>query len=144
MHTYRCKILRVVDGDTVDVDIDLGFGVWMHKERVRIDGIDTPESRTRDLEEKKYGLAAKAVVKSYLPIGSSQTLCTEKDKTGKFGRILGKFLVYDAKTDSQIHLGNIMIREHHAVPYSGQSKEEIEELHIENRKFVNSEYLKEI
>ena len=144
MHTYRCKILRVVDGDTVEVYIDLGFGVWMHKERVRIHGIDTPESRTRDLEEKKNGLAAKAFVKSYLPIGSSQTLCTEKDKTGKFGRILGKFLVYDAKTDSQIHLGNIMIREHHAVTYSGQSKEEIEELHIENRKFVNSEYLNEI
>ena len=62
MHTYRCKILRVVDGDTVDVDIDLGFGVWMHIERVRIHGIDTSESRTRDLEEKKYGLAAKAFV----------------------------------------------------------------------------------
>ena len=137
MHTYRCKILRVVDGDTVDVDIDLGFGVWMHKERVRIHGIDTPESRTRDLEEKKYGLAAKAFVKSYLPIGSSQTLCTEKDKTGKFGRILGKFLVYDNKEDRQMHLGDIMIREHHAVPYFGQSKEEIQEMHEMNRDYVN-------
>ena len=56
MYEYRCKIVRVVDGDTVDVDIDLGFGVWMHKERIRLHGIDTPESRTRDLEEKKYGL----------------------------------------------------------------------------------------
>ena len=137
MHTYRCKILRVVDGDTVDVDIDLGFGVWMHKERVRIHGIDTPESRTRDLEEKKYGLAAKDFVKSYLPIGSSQTLCTEKDKTGKFGRILGKFLVYDNKEDRQMHLGDIMIREHHAVPYFGQSKEEIQEMHEMNREYVN-------
>ena len=54
MYEYRCKILRVVDGDTVDVDIDLGFGVWMHKERVRINGIDTPESRTRDKEEKVF------------------------------------------------------------------------------------------
>ena len=52
-------MLRVVDGDTVDVDIDLGFGVWMRKQRIRLYGIDTPESRTRDLEEKKYGLAAK-------------------------------------------------------------------------------------
>ena len=59
MYEYKCKILRVVDGDTVDVDIDLGFGVWMHKERVRVNGIDTPESRTRDLEEKAFGLAAK-------------------------------------------------------------------------------------
>ena len=87
MHTYKCEILRVVDGDTVDVDIDLGFGVWMRKERVRIHGIDTPESRTRDLEEKKYGLAAKEFVKSYLKAGFDATLQTEKDKTGKFGRI---------------------------------------------------------
>ena len=55
MYEYKCKILRVVDGDTVDVDIDLGFGVWLRKERVRMMGIDTPESRTRDKEEKKFG-----------------------------------------------------------------------------------------
>ena len=59
MYEYRCKVLRVVDGDTVDVDIDLGFGVWMKKERVRMMGIDTPESRTRDKVEKKFGLASK-------------------------------------------------------------------------------------
>ena len=59
MYEYKCKVIRVVDGDTVDVNIDLGFGVWLHKERVRIQGIDTPESRTRDLAEKKLGLAAK-------------------------------------------------------------------------------------
>ena len=59
MHEYRVNIVKVVDGDTVDVDIDLGFGIWMKNERVRLFGIDTPESRTRDLEEKKYGLAAK-------------------------------------------------------------------------------------
>ena len=55
MYEYRCKVTRVVDGDTVDIDIDLGFGVWLHKERERIYGIDTPESRTRDKVEKKYG-----------------------------------------------------------------------------------------
>ena len=59
MYEYRCKVVKIVDGDTVDVDIDLGFGVWLHKERIRMFGIDTPESRTRDLEEKKFGLAAK-------------------------------------------------------------------------------------
>ena len=123
----------MVDGDTVDVDIDLGFGVWMRKERIRILGIDTPESRTRDKVEKTYGILAKNFVKSYLPVGSSQTLQTEKDGTGKFGRILGKFLVYDARTDSQVHLGDIMIREHLAVKYEGQSKEEIAEAHIRNR-----------
>jgi micrococcal nuclease len=56
MYEYRCKIAKVIDGDTVDVDIDLGFGMWMHKERIRLHGIDTPESRTRDLVEKKFGL----------------------------------------------------------------------------------------
>ena len=76
VYEYSCKIVRVVDGDTVDVDIDLGFGVWMHKERVRLHGIDTPESRTRDLEEKKYGLLAKEQILFFLPEGSMQTLVT--------------------------------------------------------------------
>ena len=58
MFEYNCTIVRVVDCDTVDVDIDLGFGVWLRKQRIRFHGVDTPESRTRDLEEKKYGLAA--------------------------------------------------------------------------------------
>ena len=66
MWTYRCKLRRVVDGDTVDVDIDLGFGIWQMNERVRIMGIDTPESRTRNKVEKKFGLAAKAKHKSLL------------------------------------------------------------------------------
>ena len=66
-------------------------------------------------------------------MGSTQTLQTEKDGTGKFGRILGKFLVYDHQTDSQMHLGDIMIREHLAVKYEGQSKEDIAEQHIKNR-----------
>ena len=133
MHTYKCTILRVVDGDTVDVDIDLGFGVWMRKERIRVLGIDTPESRTRDAVEKVYGNLAKDFVKDFLPVGSTQTLCTEKDGTGKFGRILGKFLVYDKKEDREMHLGDIMIREHLAVAYHGQSKEDIAEQHIKNR-----------
>ena len=133
MHTYKCTILRVVDGDTVDVDIDLGFGVWMRKERIRVLGIDTPESRTRDKVEKTYGILAKNFVKSYLPVGSVQVLQTEKDGTGKFGRILGKFLVYDKKEDRQMNLGDIMIREHLAVKYEGQSKEDIAEQHIKNR-----------
>ncbi len=139
MHEYKCTILRVVDGDTVDVDIDLGFGVWLRKERVRLHGIDTPESRTRDLEEKKYGLAAKQFVKDILLVGSKQRLITEKDKTGKFGRILGKFLVHDVKEDREMHLGQIMIREHQAVAYFGQSKEDIGYEHIKNREFITIE-----
>ena len=133
MYEYKCKMVKVVDGDTVDVDIDLGFGVWMRKERVRVLGIDTPESRTSDKVEKVYGNLAKEFVKNYLPVNSVQTLQTEKDGTGKFGRILGKFLVHDKTTGSEMHLGDIMIREHLAVEYHGQSKEDIEEQHIKNR-----------
>ena len=59
MYEYKCKMVRVVDGDTVDVDIDLGFGVWMRNQRIRMYGIDTPESRTSDKVEKVYGKAAK-------------------------------------------------------------------------------------
>ena len=62
MYQYNCRIVRVVDGDTVDVDIDLGFDVWLKKQRIRLYGVDTPESRTRDLEEKKHGLMAKKFV----------------------------------------------------------------------------------
>ena len=133
MYEYRCKITRVVDGDTVDVDIDLGFGVWLHKERVRLYGIDTPESRTRDLEEKKYGLIAKEQIESFMPVGSMQTLVTMKDKAGKFGRILGKFLIYDKKTDAQMSINDWMVREHHAVEYFGQSKAQIAAGHLKNR-----------
>lgn len=127
MYEYNCKVLRIVDGDTVDVDIDLGFGVWMHKERIRMYGIDTPESRTSDKEEKVYGNLSKQFVKDKLPIGSMQTLVTHKDKTGKFGRILGDFLV-EGKS-----LGEIMVDKALAVRYNGEDKAEIEMQHLLNR-----------
>ena len=133
MYEYKCKIVKIVDGDTADVDIDLGFGVWMKKQRIRFAGIDTPESRTRDLEEKKYGLAAKAFVEAHLPVGSIRTLTTVKDERGKFGRILGKFKAYDDYTDAWVNLNQLMIIKHHAVEYHGQSKEDIAEAHIANR-----------
>lgn len=136
MYEYSCKIVRVVDGDTVDVDIDLGFGVWMHKERIRLHGIDTPESRTRDLEEKKYGLLAKEQIRFFLPEGSMQTLVTVRDKAGKYGRILGKFKIFDSKNDCETTINDWMIQEHHAAPYFGQSKEEIAQIHLDNRSKV--------
>ena len=133
MYEYKCKVTRGVDGDTVDIDIDLGFGVWLHKERVRIYGIDTPESRTRDKEDKKYGLMAKELVKQFVK-GDSIKLTTQKyDAKGKFGRILGDIIV-DNKS-----LSDTMIQEHHAVIYHGQSKEDIQKAHINNRKFFNGE-----
>jgi micrococcal nuclease len=127
MYKYRCKVLRVVDGDTVDVDIDLGFGIWVHRERIRVMGIDTPESRTRDLTEKAFGLAAKEFVKSLMPIGSSQIIKTQKDKTGKFGRVLGDFII-EGKL-----LTEHMIENCHAVPYHGENKESTQEGHMLNR-----------
>ena len=132
MYEYRVKMLRIVDGDTVDVDIDLGFGVWLRKERVRIMGIDTPESRTRDKVEKKFGLAAKAWVKNLMPVGSHQILKTEiakdgEDKKGKFGRILGDFLFDD------VRMTDMMIEAGHCVPYFGGSKDEVQALHMKNR-----------
>lgn len=136
MYEYKVNILRVVDGDTVDVDIDLGFGVWLRNERVRIMGIDTPESRTRDKVEKKFGLAAKARLKSLL--GKSAILKTQIDRSGgdakgKFGRILGDFDVYDAYTDSWRPATEVLIGEGHAVAYFGGSKEEVQAQHLANR-----------
>jgi micrococcal nuclease len=136
MYEYRATIIKIVDGDTVDVDIDLGFNVVLKDERVRIAGIDTPESRTRDLEEKKFGLAAKARVKQLL--GKTCVLKTQinksgEDMKGKFGRILGDFNVYDSDTDSWKLLTSILISEGHAVPYHGQNKDDVQKAHLANR-----------
>ena len=136
MYEYRATVIKVVDGDTVDVDIDLGFGIVLSDERVRIAGIDTPESRTRDKEEKKFGLAAKARVKQLL--GKTCVLKTQinkngEDMKGKFGRILGDFNVYDSATDSWRLLTSILISEGHAVPYHGQNKDDVQKAHLANR-----------
>ena len=133
MYEYNCRIVKVVDGDTVDVDIDLGFDVLLSNQRIRLKGIDTPESRTRDLEEKKFGLLAKQMVESYCPVGQTITLRTSKDERGKFGRILGEFMVYHAATDRYTSLNDILVDEGYAVAYEGQSKEEIKEAHFFNR-----------
>ena len=136
MYEYKATIVKVVDGDTVDVDIDLGFGIVLSDERVRIAGIDTPESRTRDKEEKKFGLAAKARVKQLL--GKTCVLKTQinkdgEDMKGKFGRILGDFSVYDSATDRWRMLTEILVSEGHAVPYHGQNKEDVQKAHLANR-----------
>ena len=126
----------MIDGDTVDVDIDLGFGVWLKKERVRIMGIDTPESRTRDKVEKKFGLASKARLKSLLgkdPVLKTQVSKKGEDMKGKFGRILGDFTVYDSNVDAWRPVTQILVEEGHAVPYFGGSKDEVEAQHLANR-----------
>jgi micrococcal nuclease len=137
MYEYRVNVVKVVDGDTVDVDIDLGFGVWLKDERVRIMGIDTPESRTSDKVEKKFGLAAKARLKSLL--GKQAILKTQVDKSGedmkgKFGRILGDFIGLDGRMVTEV-----MVAEGHCVPYFGGSKEEVQAHHMRNRERLIAE-----
>lgn len=130
MYEYKCKMVKVVDGDTVDVDIDLGFGVWMRNQRIRLYGIDTPESRTSDDQEKVYGLAAKDFVVKWTNSGDL-TLKTFKDDRGKFGRILGEIWYGDEHNVNQLLIDN-----HHAVRYHGQSKDDIAEEHLKNRELV--------
>ncbi len=133
MYEYRVDIRRVVDGDTVDVDIDLGFGIWMKNERIRLYGIDTPESRTRDKEEKKYGLAAKMFLENMLD--DNIIMKTNKDAEGKFGRILGSF--WRTSTFAEQSVNDYLVEKHHAVRYYGQSKEDIKEEHLANREKVS-------
>jgi micrococcal nuclease len=131
MYEYRVYVTRVVDGDTVDVDIDLGFGVMLKDERVRIMGIDTPESRTSDAVEKLFGLAAKNRLKELL--GKECILKTQinkdgEDMKGKFGRILGDFVGKDGRM-----VTDVLIEEGHCVAYFGGSKEEVQIKHQANR-----------
>jgi micrococcal nuclease len=131
MYEYKCTIVRVIDGDTVDVDIDLGFGIIMADERVRIMGIDTPESRTSDKVEKLFGKAAKARLQELL--GETSILRTQinkngEDMKGKFGRVLGDFVAKDGRMVTKV-----MTEEGHCVPYTGGSKEETHAAHLANR-----------
>ena len=128
---YDVRVIKVVDGDTVDVDINLGFGVELKDERVRVMGIDTEESRTSDKVEDLFGETAKARVKELMQDGAK--LITTEDKSGedmkgKFGRILGDFRLPSGKT-----LTETLIEEHLAVPYHGQSKDDIRAQHLANR-----------
>ena len=127
MYEYSCKVERVVDGDTVDVMLDLGFDI-LYNCRVRLFGIDTPESRTRNLDEKARGKMASAFLKEAIDNGTKVVIQTKlKDSRGKFGRVLGNVVV-DGKNINQS-----MIENYHAAAYFGQNKEAIEAVHSANR-----------
>ena len=137
MYEYKCKVNKVIDGDTVDVDIDLGFGVVLTDERVRIMGIDTPESRTRDRVEKLFGLASKKRLKELLSkycVLKTEINKNGEDMKGKFGRVLGDFVTKDGRM-----VTDILIAEGFAVAYHGQSKDDIHEAHMSNRSKLLSE-----
>ena len=134
MYEYNCKIARVVDGDTVDVDIDLGFDTWRCGERIRLYGVDTPECRTRDAEEKAAGLLAKKFVEQMLHVGGTYKL--ETREKGKFGRYLGVI-----KITGNLTINTALVTEHLAVPYMGQSKQEIKDAHKANYEILKARAL---
>lgn len=111
-YIYRAKLDRVVDGDTVDAHIDLGFDITIHK-RIRLAGIDTPESRTRDLEEKARGLASKDKLIELLGDGD---FVLESKEVGKYGRVLGTLMI------DNLNINNTLVEEGFAVEYWGGKK----------------------
>jgi micrococcal nuclease len=136
MFDYKCKVKRIVDGDTLDAYIDLGFDVWVSK-RIRFMGIDTPESRTRDKVEKRYGKGAKHRLVAMLEQNDNK-FTVKSHGTGKFGRVLGELFVdaFECSVNDQ------MITEGHAVAYFGGSKQEVKDALLEARK-VSTEYVME-
>ena len=116
MYTYNIDVLRVIDGDTIDANIDLGFDVSV-KKRIRFMGINTPESRTRDKEEKKRGLAAKDRVQELL--NEADEIQLTSHGVGKFGRCLGELNLSHKEGLTMINLNNKLIEEGHAVEYHG-------------------------
>lgn len=137
MYEYHAIVTRVVDGDTVDVDIDLGFNVWLSNQRIRLNDIDAPESRTSDDVEEHFGELAEQFVAGLLPVGTEVVLLSKvyRAESGKYGRILGDFRVYDAKQDTWTSLTSLMLREHHAVVYrTGEEKSLMEQDHLNNRR----------
>ena len=141
---------KVVDGDTIDAVFDLGFDVRICN-RIRLLGIDTPESRTRDLEEKFYGKLSSAALKSWVHWAvisdrddiEIQCRCPESDSRGKFGRVLGELWINCTEDGHEFggwtNVNKWMCESGYAVGYFGGSKEEIEQAHMENRKLLLEE-----
>ena len=126
MYVYKAKLDRIIDGDTVDAVIDLGFDITIHK-RIRLAGIDTPESRTRDLEEKERGLASKARLVELLEGGE---FILESKEVGKYGRVLGTLFIEKETDDNltaepqimKVNINETLVREGYAVEYWGGKK----------------------
>jgi micrococcal nuclease len=133
MYQYKAEIIAVIDGDTIEVDFDLGFGVWLRKQRIRLEGIDTPESRTTDKEEKIRGILSKEKLKEVLLKDKYIYVQTKLDPNEKFGRILAKI-----STPSGIEVNQWMISNYYAVAYQGENKEKVKELHLANAKMLKA------
>jgi micrococcal nuclease len=133
MYQYKCKINKVLDGDTVDIDLDLGFNIVLANQRVRMAGVDTPESRTANKEEKPRGLLSKKKLAEKLPVGSWQIIETQRSDNNddKFGRILGVFILEDGTK-----VNDWLIKNNYAVPYKGDNKELTQADHQANKKIL--------
>jgi len=145
---FHVSISKIVDGDTVDVDIDLGFSTVLKKQRVRLMGIDTPESRTRDKVEKLFGKASKEHLKYLLSEGDITLVSHDK---GKFGRILGELFVSPESDEdwmdeseghqtfeaqNRVSVNQQMINDSHAVEYTGENKDTTTARHLEHRQIL--------
>ena len=131
-YEYHAKVTNVVDGDTIVVDIDLGFNVVLSNQSVRLLGVDTPESRTSDKIEKVFGLASKDYTKSFVENCKKDVILRthKSDDSEKFGRLLGEII----NPESKEVLNNSLIEEGFAVKYLGENKDNVKNLHLQNRK----------
>lgn len=109
---YRATVTRIIDGDTIEVDIDLGFKTTLQKERIRLLGIDTPELRSKDESERARAKLAKEYVESVIPVGTEVRITTRKDEKGKYGRYLAQ-VVYRREDGSSYSLSQSLIENNH-------------------------------
>ena len=131
---YHAKVNKIIDGDTINVDLDLGFNVVLSNQSVRLLGIDTPESRTSDKAEKVFGTLSKNKVKEFIDKCEGQIILQTvlSDSEEKFGRLLGKII---NPKDNTV-LNDWLIISHYAVAYNGENKDKVSQAHLYNRKFL--------
>lgn len=131
MYKYNCIVNRIIDGDTIVIDIDLGFNIWIKSEPVRLYGVDAPEIRTRNTEEKLFGKYAAEYVENLLKPGCSYIFISKEFSTGKYGRILGDFYI-----ENEL-LTNILLNNNVVANYKeGKEKYITEKEHLDNRKIL--------
>ena len=131
---YHAKVNKVIDGDTINVDLDLGFNVVLSNQNVRLLGIDTPESRTSDKTEKIFGNLSKEKVKEFIDKCEGQIILQISlgDSEEKFGRLLGKVI----NPKDNVILNEWLIANHYAVAYNGENKDKVAQAHLSNRKIL--------
>lgn len=132
-YEYKARFKKVIDGDTIVLDIDLGFSVVLAGQTIRLIGIDTPESRSKDKIEKIFGTASKKAVEEFMKNSDQENLIVQTifcdDNGDKFGRILGK--IYNS---NKVCLNDWLVEFNYAVKYDGENKDKIKNLHMLNRK----------